>query len=120
MKANIFIRKSKNNYKLKLAHQGQQENAQQTAQEEYFYAMSIVVNEEEGVYERIDGFIVPKKEARIQIMDALDTGNFFTGETEKGPYMGVTVEFTPDQLLKIGKKTYLTDLVGVYCLEKTE
>ena len=119
MKANIFIREGRAAVlKTASSPQGQQSNtAAIEAKTEKYYSMSKIVDEDLGVYEKIEGFIVPMKEAMVEIEDALKNEDFFTGVSAKGAYIGITVEYDPQDLHKIGKKYILKKLIGHYALE---
>ena len=119
MKANIFIREGRAAVlKTASSPQGQHMNtAPVEVKTERYYSMSNIVDEDLGVYEKIEGFVVPMKEAMIEIESALENEDYFTGVSAKGAYIGITVEYNPEDLRKIGKKYILKKLVGHYALE---
>lgn len=110
MKANIFIRESKPKTLVRFAPTAQPTNAQ-PKEKEYFFSMSVVI--EDDVFENI-GIINLNKDCKKLILEEVTAGRAVSGETAKGPYQMVQVEFNPEDLFKVGKGTHLTNIVGVY------
>ena len=110
MKANIFIRESKPKTLVRFAPTAQPTNAQ-PKEKEYFFSMSVVI--EDDVFENI-GIINLNKDCKKLILDEVTAGRAVSGESAKGPYKMVQVEFDPQNLFKVGKGTHLTSIEGVY------
>lgn len=102
MFGNVFIRESTPlPGSRRVASQGQQSNK--------YYSLSILTDDAEAPYIN-KGIIKPIKEAKTILEQAIAEGITTPGETEKGPYEMVTIEFEMEDLIVIGKKTFLRNI----------
>ena len=102
---NVFIRESKPLPGMrKAASQGQQSNK--------YYSLTILTDDAENPYDN-RGIIKPIKGAKAILEQAIAEGVTIPGETEKGPYEMITIAFEMDDLITIGKKTFLRDIKDI-------
>ena len=109
MYGNVFIRESKPLLNRRLASQGQQSNDEKR----YFFSLSILTDDPDNPHIP-KGIIKVRSQAKEVLEDALAQGITTPGETAKGPYEMLTIEFDEKDLVKVGNTTFLMHISNVY------
>lgn len=96
MKGNIFVRESRPRLiRRPSAAQGQQSNAEKS----YYFSLTVLKEDAENPYDQV-GIVKLDEDLEKFILGAIKDGYSVSGETEKGHYEMLTIEFDEHDLFR--------------------